>query len=99
MARLRRRNVATVHGRHRLPLRRHLARPQGRARLQPAPGGGARHRKGPRGLRRLLRRLALRRAACLGHAAHRRPAELPRIRMALAHSHQAGAAAAPLHGQ
>lgn len=91
-------NVAAVHGRHRVPLRGHLAGCQGRAGVQPAPGGGARRRQGPRRLRRLPRRDALRHAARLGDAARRRRPELPRLRLALAHRHQAAPCAAPLHG-
>ena len=84
---------------HRVPLRRHLAGHQGRAGLQPTPGGRARRRQGPRRLRRLPRRLALGRAAVVGDAAHRLRAELPRLRLALAHRHQAGAGTAPLDGE
>jgi hypothetical protein len=93
MAGVRGRNVAAVHGRDRVPLRRHLAVGQGRPRVQPAAGGGTRRRQGPRGLRRVLRRNAL------SHAAHRRGAELRRLRVAVAHRHQAGAGATPLDGE
>lgn len=55
--------------------------------------------QGPRRLRRLPRRLALGRAAVMGDAAHRLRSELPRLLLALAHRHQAGASAAPLDGE
>jgi hypothetical protein len=99
MAGVRGRNVAAVHGRDRVPLRRHLAVGQGRPRVQPAAGGDARRRQGPRGLRRVLRRHALGHAAGVGHAAHRRGAELHRLRVAVAHRHGAGAGATPLDGE
>ena len=93
------RNVGAVHGRRRLPLRRHLAGAQGQPRVQPAAGGRAGRRQEHRGLRRRRRRHALGCAAGVGDAPHGRGAEPPRLRQALAHRHQAGAAAAPLYGE
>jgi hypothetical protein len=93
------RNVGAVHGRHRLPLRRHLAGAQGPPRVQPAAAGRAGRRQERRRVRRRRRRHALRRAAGVGDAAHGRGAEPPRLRMALAHRHRKGAAAAALDGE
>jgi hypothetical protein len=60
MAGVRGRNVDAVHGRDRVPLRRHLAGGQSRPRVQPEAGGGARRRQGPQGLLRVLRRVVQR---------------------------------------
>uniref|UniRef100_A0A0A9CZA1 Nodulin-like domain-containing protein n=1 Tax=Arundo donax TaxID=35708 RepID=A0A0A9CZA1_ARUDO len=45
MARVRGRHVAAIHGRDRVPFRRHIAGGQGRPGVQPAAGGGARRAK------------------------------------------------------
>ena len=92
-------SVGAVHGRRRVPLRRHLAGAQGRPRVQPAAAGRAGRRQEPRGLRRRRRRHALGRAAAVGDAAHGRRAEPPRLRLALAHRRRPGAGAAHLDGE
>lgn len=99
MAGVRGSNVAAVYVRRRISLWHHLAGGEGRHGVQPAAGGDARHRQEPRGLRRLPCRGALDCIAGVGVAAHRCRPLLPRVRVALARRHQAGAGAASLDGE
>jgi hypothetical protein len=91
-------HVDAVHGRHHLHLRRHLAGGQGQAGLRPAAGGRAGCCQEPRRLPRPPRRRALGDVAAVGAAGHRRRAELPRLRLALARRLRERAGAAPLAG-
>ena len=82
-----------------VPLRQPLAGDQELAGVQPAPGGRARRRQGPRRQRRLPRGDALRAAPALGRAPRRRRAEPPRVRMGLARRHATGPRATALGGE